>query len=459
MYEDRSPKTSNFIDVHYRAQLIAALSDNLDFHNHSSREFTHSLHAFPAKFPPQLPRKFIEALTQPDDVVFDPMSGSGTTVLEALLAGRKSIACDIDPLALQFCRVKTTPLPTGVVAQVGRDMIRQARRLAAAIDRQAELAARYDPKTQEFIDYWFAEHAQIELLALLTSIEAIPDKPIRDFMELVFSAIIITKSGGVSLAYDLAHTRPHKVKNKPYRSPLVEFEKRLQRNLQHMAQLPKDNQKPAITFGNAQALPLLSNTVDLIVTSPPYPANAIDYMRAHKFSLVWFGRSIDTLSALRREYIGGENTQGLAFENLPPDTEKLVAEVTALDQKKGLSLWRYYSEMTRALSEMRRVLKPGKAAVVVVGSSTMRGIDTKVQICLEEIGLQIGFEIAHIGIRYLDRDKRMMPVHRNQQRQSQIEDRMHEEHVIGFYKPVQQTSLMNGNRRRDISDLPLDLAI
>src|SRR5690606_41193864 len=91
MHEDRSPKTSNFIDARYRAQLVAALSGDLDFHNHSSREFTHSLHAFPAKFPPQLPRKFIEALTQPDDVVFDPMSGSGTTILEALLAGRKSI--------------------------------------------------------------------------------------------------------------------------------------------------------------------------------------------------------------------------------------------------------------------------------------------------------------------------------------------------------------------------------
>jgi ubiquinone/menaquinone biosynthesis C-methylase UbiE len=92
--------------------------------------------------------------------------------------------------------------------------------------------------------------------------------------------------------------------------------------------------------------------------------------------------------------------------------------------------------MKRVLSEMYRVLKPDKAAVMVVGSSVMRGIDTKVQTCLEEIGQDVGFEIPHIGIRYLDRDKRMMPARRNQSRQSQIEERMHEEHVIGFYKPA-----------------------
>jgi hypothetical protein len=85
---------------------------------------------------------------------------------------------------------------------------------------------------------------------------------------------------------------------------------------------------------------------------------------------------------------------------------------------------------------MYRVLKPGKAAILVVGSSTMRGIDTVTHACLEEIGQQIGFEIPHIGVRKLDRDRRMLPVRRNRQENSQIENRMHEEYVIGFYKPA-----------------------
>jgi hypothetical protein len=130
-----------------------------------------------------------------------------------------------------------------------------------------------------------------------------------------------------------------------------------------------------------------------------------------------------------------ESTQGIDFEELPPGVKKLIYRVDQLDAKKARGLRRYYSEMKRSLAEILRVLKPGKAAIMVVGSSTMRGIDTEVHHCLEEIGLEIGFEIPRIAIRYLDPDKRMMPVHRNKKKQSQIEERMHEEHVIGFYKP------------------------
>lgn len=42
-------------------------------------------------------------------------------------------------------------------------------------------------------------------------------------------------------------------------------------------------------------------SVDLIVTSPPYANNAIDYMRAHKFALVWFGWKIDDLARIRSQ--------------------------------------------------------------------------------------------------------------------------------------------------------------
>jgi DNA modification methylase len=92
--------------------------------------------------------------------------------------------------------------------------------------------------------------------------------------------------------------------------------------------------------------------------------------------------------------------------------------------------------MTRCLAEMVRVLKPGKAAIVVVGSSTMRGMDTRTDVCLGEIGKQVGFELINIAVRKLDRNRRMMPARRkHSSAHSQIEERMHEEYVIGFLKP------------------------
>jgi len=60
------------LDSDYRERFRDLLSSDLDFHGKSSAYASHNFHAFPAKFPPQLPRKFIEGLTEPGDVVLDP---------------------------------------------------------------------------------------------------------------------------------------------------------------------------------------------------------------------------------------------------------------------------------------------------------------------------------------------------------------------------------------------------
>lgn len=102
------PKTS--VDSSYPARMFQLLSSDLDFHGQDSSYASHNFHSFPAKFPPQLPRVFIENLTTPGDVVLDPMMGSGTSVLEAYLHGRRGIGIDIDPLAFLLTKVKVTPL-------------------------------------------------------------------------------------------------------------------------------------------------------------------------------------------------------------------------------------------------------------------------------------------------------------------------------------------------------------
>lgn len=55
--------------------------------------------SYRACFKPQLPRFFIERLTREGDVVYDPFSGRGTTVIEAGLLGRNVVANDINPLS------------------------------------------------------------------------------------------------------------------------------------------------------------------------------------------------------------------------------------------------------------------------------------------------------------------------------------------------------------------------
>ena len=106
-----------------------------------------------------------------------------------------------------------------------------------------------------------------------------------------------------------------------------------------------------------------------------------------------------------------------------------------MDGKKAKALRRYFGEMQAVITEMRRVLKRSGTAVIVVGSSTLRGLDVETHKGLAAIGEEVGLVHAGTGVRRLDRDKRMMPARWGDTRRSQIEQRMHEEHVIGLLKP------------------------
>jgi DNA modification methylase len=426
------------LGISYQERLRVLLSGDLDFHGKSSAYASHNFHAFPAKFPPQLPKKFIEGLTEPGDVVLDPMMGSGTTILEAFLTRRRGIGFDIDPMALRLCKVKVTPLALEEIATARKQVLRRAQESLQqdGTELRQQLDARFEKAERKFLDYWFLPSTQLELMALIREIECVQDPDIREFLELAFSATIITKSGGVSMARDLAHTRPHRVHDKTPRSALDEYRKRLSKNLDSLTTLARGSGTIELFRGDAQTLALRDQTVDLIVTSPPYASNAIDYMRAHKFSLVWFGHSLESLSQLRRQYIGHDAVSGVELVELPDSARQVIVSLAQVDPKKARVLHRYYSEMTRCLAEMARVLKPGKAAIVVIGSSTMRGMDTRADVCLGEIGKRVGFDLVGIAARELDRDKRMMPARRaHSSTHSQIEKRMHEEYVIGFLKP------------------------
>lgn len=444
----------------YRDHLISLLSDDLDFHDQPGNYSSHNFHSFPAKFPPQLPAKFIRGLTLPGDIILDPMVGSGTTALEALLNGRSPIGFDIDPLALRISKIKTTYLDADLILSELKNIITKANYsvLNNLNDLQTDINQFFDEPTRKFINQWFLPETQIELFALVKEIKNIEQNELRNFFEVCFSAIVITKSGGVSLALDLGHTRPHIAKKvvdrggkviygdsiseipshltKILKPTFIEYEKRCLQNVRGILKRKNEYFSANISFGNAQSLPLENNSIDLIITSPPYASNAIDYMRAHKFSLIWLGYKVPELSQKRKEYIGGETTTGFIFEALPQFPTNIVQELSYKDKKKALVLHRYFSEMTRVIQEMYRVIKPGKASVVIVGNSTMRGIDTMTAECLGEIGKSIGFDVPLIGIRQLDRNKRMLPAGETINLNSQIQQRMHEEYVIGFYKPL-----------------------
>ena len=164
------------------------LLDDLGFHGANGKYASHSWHPFAAKFPPQLPQLFIEALTEKGDVVLDPMMGSGTTLVEAARLGRCAVGCDIDPLALLIAKVKLAPPPMAKAFEVGMKIALAAQNEFTSRPGQIRksLKSRFDDKTREFADYWFLPTTQIELAALIDAINEVKPPQLRNFFKLVF---------------------------------------------------------------------------------------------------------------------------------------------------------------------------------------------------------------------------------------------------------------------------------
>ncbi len=404
----------------------------------------HALHPFAARFPYGLAGHFVGGLTRPGDTVLDPMCGSGITLLEGWETGRSVIGVDLDPLARRQSSARTAAFDSHAVREFGDAALRRAADLYAGVsgpvDPLAAVRDAMDTATLEFLDYWFFTETQQELAALVLAIRAEPDDHRRNLLEVIFSSTIVTKSGGVSRARDLAHTRPHRVADKTPRRPIRLFASLLERAVQAYAAVDSGAVgQSRIIDGDARNLPLPDHSVDLIVTSPPY-ANALDYMRAHKFSLAWLGDPIPNLTDLRGRYIGaesGRNRAGPGSAESPASVQAVVERLSVADAAKSRVLRRYFADMSAAIGEMARTLRPGAAAAIVIGPSTMRGVEIPTHQCLADLASRAGLDVVAVTLRKLDRDRRMMPA-RNGGRAGAadgIERRMHTEYIIGAVKP------------------------
>ncbi len=149
------------------------LKTDLGFHGSPVGNGRHNLHAFAAKFPPELPRFFIEALTKRGDIVLDPMAGSGTTLVEASMLGRRAIGIDRDPPALLVSNVKLSKHDTASAKKVVERALQRAEAILYTNDAQIlrnQILQESSPRTVEFIDYWFFPQTQVQLWTLASAI-------------------------------------------------------------------------------------------------------------------------------------------------------------------------------------------------------------------------------------------------------------------------------------------------
>ena len=83
-----------------------SLGTDWDYRTANTKEYTHGVHPYPAMMIPQVARRLIQSYGREGDVLFDPYCGTGTTLLEGMLANLKSSGTDLNPLARLIARTK-----------------------------------------------------------------------------------------------------------------------------------------------------------------------------------------------------------------------------------------------------------------------------------------------------------------------------------------------------------------
>jgi len=352
----------------------------------------------------------LEALSnlQHPATVLDPMVGSGTVLAIAQANGHRCIGFDVDPLAVLISRVWTRALNASVVRQEADEVLKRARRIARNLSSRDAYPLAADEETRAFVRYWFDDYVRRQLAALSSAIIEVAVGTVREALWCAFSRQIIAKQAGVSLALDLAHSRPHRVFHRAPRKPFRFFMDAVEHVIAGCLQGGSNDGEVLATvdLGDVRKLPLADKSVDLVFTSPPY-LNAIDYLRCSKFSLVWMGYSVTALREIRHTSIGAE-VQG-EHNTMHDEVLDRLHLQPALSARMNGILRRYVEDTEQAVREVARVLAPHGQAVYVVGENTIRGTYVPTGQLLTQLAAQVGLKLTGEQFRDLPSNRRYLP--------------------------------------------------
>ena len=289
------------------------------------------IHPFPARMASELIWDELPDHKSPRLRVLDPMAGSGTTLVTAKLRGHEAIGYDRDPLAVLIARSWLTNINPEKTEKKASEILMRARTRARKLALSIAYPRRADEETKAFVRYWFDNKNRIQLTALSDSIFRIHDSTMRNLMWCAFSRLIITKKSGVSLAMDVSHSRPHRSYDKAPINVFDNFEMAVKRIIKAAPfhKKKKGSAQASVNFADARDLPIANNSIDIVITSPPY-LNAIDYIRGHKFSLIWMGYSIAELRKVRSTNVGTEVMGKQLVEDSA--TDKIVNLMCAVEK-------------------------------------------------------------------------------------------------------------------------------
>lgn len=282
--------------------------------------------SYRACFKAELPRFFIERLTAPGELVYDPFMGRGTTPLEAALLGRRAAGNDINPLSAMLLGPRLDPPILDEVAA-----LLAAINLDADAETDPDLDVFYHPKTLRQISAlraWLMEQGG-SLDRAGRWIRMIALNRLTGHSSGFFSVYTLPPNQAVSLQSQ-RRINERRAQTPPLRDVAGII---LRKSHFLLADAPARRAAPAIlTTGPASATPALPDaSVALVVTSPPF-LDIVDYA-ADNWLRCWFA-GIDPASV-------------------------------RIDKHRGVEQWTDFVRST--LVELCRVVRPGGHVAFEVG--------------------------------------------------------------------------------------------
>lgn len=359
--------------------------------------------------------------------------GSGTVPTAARELGHQAIGFDTDPLALMLARTWCETIDHSAVRRRAQQVLRRAHERAAELPLADAYPIRASDETRRFVRTWFDATNRRQLAALSRTISGVRDDNVKNVLWCGFSRLIITKQASASRAMDIAHSRPHMVNGRVPIRPFEMFAAAVERVLVARDELSLPGPAPRLRHGDARDLPLDAESVDIAITSPPY-LNAIDYLRGHKFTLIWMGHDVSELRSLRAKNIGTEVSGGAVLD------EQIVAKVLSrmrcekgLERREWTMFARYLNDMHVVLAEIHRVLVNSGQAILVLGNNTIRGVFVRNDRAIGLLAKSVGFDIIQEYRRPLPPNRRYLPPP-TAEAELQLGARMREEVIITLRK-------------------------
>ncbi len=360
-----------------------------NFHDAVTQEHLHTLHPYPAKFIPQIPRKAIETWTDKGDLVYDPFVGCGTTLLEASLLGRPSVGTDNNSVAILVSRAKTV--------EYRPSEIKALRAFVVEVDKvlpKAKAQRKLIPNNKNFL-YWFSEAVLDRLSALKSLILAKPE-PLQTMLLAVFSSII------VRVSYQDSDTRYAKIERTVNPSDVDKlFKAKLTDIISLIPESIVQGRAPVYVHqADARNIPFIkSRSVSLIVTSPPY-LNAYDYHKYHRQRIHWLDGNVE----FARDIEIGSHDE-FTRPNATPD--------------------QYFIDMGACFSEWERVIRKGGRCLVLIGDAIVTKKPVHVADIFVDLMEKRKFPLEKRWIRELHATKRAFNI---------TNSRISHEHVLLFQK-------------------------